>query len=314
MEKNFGVDAARTGRGKKRGSRPPAWQEDAGLESALRVACAIPPAGHAAFCSIALMFAIPLPRSFAPVTAPRLFTLLPLSALLLAGCTGAADIPPGGTAPGTGRLLFAEDFERDSKLAENWAVEQMPGGQVGLRDGALVIADKAGCTVWLKRKLQQPVVIRYDATMSSRGRVSDLNCFWMATDPRDPGTPPFAEKFARTGRFADYDSLRTYYVGYGGNTNSTTRFRRYTGDGTKPLLPEHDLADAPHLLQGDRTYQITIVAAQGRVRFLRDGEIVFDWVDPNPLREGWFGFRTVNSHLEIRRFRVYEPADGDLPP
>ena len=29
-----------------------------------------------------------------------------------------------------------------------WSVEQMPGGTVASRDGALVIEDAGGCTVW----------------------------------------------------------------------------------------------------------------------------------------------------------------------
>ena len=49
-------------------------------------------------------------------------------------------------------------------------------------------------------------------------------------------------------RFAAYNDLKTYYVGLGGNRNTTTRFRRYIGDPeTRPLLPEHDLILARRL-------------------------------------------------------------------
>ena len=42
---------------------------------------------------------------------------------------------------------------------------------------------------------------------------------------------------ARSGAFADYNDLLTYYVGLGGNRNTTTRFRRYIGDPVlRPLL------------------------------------------------------------------------------
>jgi hypothetical protein len=57
-------------------------------------------------------------------------------------------------------------------------------------------------------------------------QVSDLNVFWMATN-RD-GTEPMSP--FRGGRFEAYNDLRTYYVGLGGNRNTTTRFRRYIGD------------------------------------------------------------------------------------
>ena len=74
-------------------------------------------------------------------------------------------------------------------------------------------------------------MIQYEATVVSAGgpndRVSDLNSFWMATDPRTP-----EDLFAhdRSGKFAEYNLLDMYYVGLGGNGNTTTRFRRYIGD------------------------------------------------------------------------------------
>ncbi len=190
-----------------------------------------------------------------------------------------------------------------------WAVEQMPGGTVVVRDGALVIEDVAGCTVWFREPLVAPVEITYTATVVDRGgprdRLSDLNCFWMAHDPRDPARPPFAPGLARTGKFSDYDSLLTYYVGYGGNTNSTTRFRRYDGTAARPLLPAHDLADKKFLLVANHPYRIRLVArADGTAEFWRDGEMIFTYRDPAPLTRGWFALRTVKSHLEIRDFRV----------
>jgi hypothetical protein len=171
----------------------------------------------------------------------------------------------------------------------------------------LVIEDAEGCTVWFREKLRAPVTIRYRATVSSRSRVSDLNCFWMASDPAHPGTL-IENATQRTGKFADYDRLATYYVGYGGNENTTTRFRRYDGTGAKPLRSEHDLRDQRFLLAGDHSYTIEIsVSADGRVRWARDGEVLFDFTDPQPLREGWFGFRTVHSRIEIADFQVTAP-------
>src|SRR4051812_4297509 len=69
-----------------------------------------------------------------------------------------------------------------------WVVEQTPGGTVTARDGAIEIEDAAGCTVWFREKVTAPVAISYDVTVVARGgphdRVSDVNCFWMAADPR----------------------------------------------------------------------------------------------------------------------------------
>lgn len=190
----------------------------------------------------------------------------------------------------------------DRDLAE-WSVEQMPGGSVREKDGALVIEDEGGCTVWLRQQLTAPVEISYDVTVVAKGgphdRVSDVNCFWMAADPKTAVRPA-----GRSGRFEDYDSLRTYYVGMGGNENTTTRFRRYAGDGTKPLLPAHDLRAPEFLLKANATYTIRLVARDGVAEFWRDGEKLFSYADPAPLTAGWFGIRTVHSHLEIRRVRV----------
>ncbi len=207
------------------------------------------------------------------------------------------------TGCGGGGRVATEPTFTDESLSR-WSVEQMPGGRVFVENGRLVIEDAAGCTVWWREKLRAPVTIRYRATVSSRSRVSDLNCFWMASDPAHPDR--LIENAAgRTGKFADYDRLATYYVGCGGNENTTTRFRRYDGTGAKPLLPEHDLREARHLLEPDRSYLIEIsVSDDGVVRYARDGEVYFEFLDPQPLREGWFGFRTVHSRIEIESFEV----------
>jgi len=204
---------------------------------------------------------------------------------------------------GGGGVIASDDF---SGGLDKWVVEQMPGGTVSAKNGVLTINDAKGCTVWLKQKLTAPVVISYEVTMGAGARVSDMNCFWMASDPENPGDL-FHKGHTRTGKFSAYDSLNTYYVGYGGNNNTTTRFRRYDGSGARPLLPEHDLTDAPRLLKPGHTYKIELVAKDGEARFIRDGEIIFRYADPKPLTEGWFGFRTVNSKMEIRNFRVTKP-------
>lgn len=191
---------------------------------------------------------------------------------------------------------------------EAWAVEQMPGGHVVSRDGTLVIQDAGGTTVWYRELLTAPVEVSWTVTVVSAGgpfdRVSDLNCFWMAQDPRRPGERPTG----RSGKFSDYDSLLTYYVGHGGNNNTTTRFRRYDGTAARPLLPEHDLGEPRFLLEPNRTYRLRVVARDGVAEYWCDGQRIFTFRDPQPLRQGWFAFRTVRSHLRIRDFTVTRPA------
>lgn len=216
--------------------------------------------------------------------------VLPLAATTLV--VSASDTQP----------TYQADFARDG--LRDWVVEQQPGGTVTIEDDTLLITDVAGCTVWFKPKLSAPLTIRYQIAVTSAGRISDLNCFWMASDPDHPDDL-FAEDHGRTGKFATYDQLRLYYVGYGGNMNSTTRFRRYDGTGARPLDEQHDLQTPEYLLIPDHVYTIELsVTAEGKVTYTRDGKVIYEITDPEPLKTGWFGFRTVNSTTRITSFEV----------
>ena len=212
--------------------------------------------------------------------------------------------------PGSDRLeiLYEDGFDND--LSE-WVIEQGEGGTAEIKEGQLDIVDEKGCTIWFRHKLTGPVMIEYEATMVDKGgrrdRVSDLNCFWMAIDPENPDNI-FADT-SRGGRFPNYHALRLYYVGYGGNDNTTTRFRRYPGGGERPLLPEHDLRDREFMLQGNKTMKIQLIADGKKIQYWRDGEIIYDIMDEQPYLEGWFGFRTVRSHLRLDNFKVYRLSD-----
>lgn len=167
----------------------------------------------------------------------------------------------------------------------------------------------AGLTLWYRERLQGPVAIEFEAMAVSAGgandRVSDLNAFWMATDPAVPGGSPVGR---RAGVFEAYDTLLTYYAGIGGNANTSTRMRRYVARaGDRPLRPEHDRADRPALLRADAWTRIRLVADGGRIAVWRDGARLFAMTDPAPYRAGWFGLRTTWSHLRVRRLRVTRP-------
>ena len=202
-----------------------------------------------------------------------------------------------------GEVLIRDDFGRE---LNQWRWELEKGGTVAARDGSLEIDVPGGCTVWLKPMLSGAVLISYEAVLIGAGgpndRVSDLNCFWMARDARRP-EDIFGQ--ARTGQFSDYDQLRCYYVGLGGNSNTTTRFRRYIGEkGNRPIRPEHDLSDTAFLITPNATQTIQLVAAGSFIGFYRDGRQVFIYEDPAPYTSGWFAFRTTASHLKIKNFRV----------
>ncbi len=201
------------------------------------------------------------------------------------------------------RLIYKDDFDQS---LDNWRIEQMPGGTVQIRNGVLEIDDAAGCTVWFKHKLEGAVSIEYDVEIVVEGgpndRVSDLNCFWMAQDPANPDDI-FAQSAQRGGSFGNYNSLRLYYVGYAANENTTTRFRRYAGDGSKPLLPGHDL-DLYKMTGGEKLH-IKIVSNGAINQYWVNGKKIFDFKDPQPYTEGFFGFRTVKNRMRIDNFRVY---------
>jgi hypothetical protein len=203
-----------------------------------------------------------------------------------------------------GPVLVEDDFRHGTG---NLLVESEQGGRVEAKDGTLTIDVPRGCTVWLTTLMEGEVMIEYTITAVSAGgpndRVSDVNCFWMARDARNPDVL-FGQK--RSGAFVDYNMLRAYYVGHGGNQNTTTRFRRYIGDPElRPLLPEHDLRTPDVLLKPNEPIRVRLVACGGLVQYFADGRKLFELHDAEPYRSGWFGWRTVNSHLQVRDFRVY---------
>ncbi|WP_282124529.1 DUF6250 domain-containing protein [Algibacter mikhailovii] len=203
------------------------------------------------------------------------------------------------------QLVYEENFDNG---LDDWQVEQMPEGTVKIINDKLEINDVSGCTVWLKPKLKGSIVIEYDVFLIKDGgandRVSDLNCFWMATDLENPKNL-FENSEKRGGKFSNYDTLQLYYMGVGGNDNSTTRFRRYVGNGERPLLREHDLKDAQYMLEPNVNYHIKIVAHQGIIEYYRDNQLFAEFYDKDPHTSGHFGFRTVKNHMTVDNFKIY---------
>jgi lysophospholipase L1-like esterase len=197
-----------------------------------------------------------------------------------------------------GKLLYADKF--GTGLSQ-WLPEYRPAPQaiIAARNGKLLMDLPGDATVWFKQKLKSNVLITYKRKMIMNGgpndRLSDLNQFWMATDPANKNL------FTRDGTFKQYDKLSLYYVGIGGNSNTTTRFRKYDGKGERTLLAENS-----ELLQPNKEYAIQIAVYKGCTRLSVDGNEYFSYRDPAPLREGHFGFRTTHSHQEISDFKVYQ--------
>lgn len=204
----------------------------------------------------------------------------------------------------TSKKLIYKDVLNSS---ENWVVEQQPEGIAIFKNNTLEIIDAKGCSIWFKNKLEGNIKIEYDVTIIDKGgkydRVSDMNCLWMANDPKNPNDFFKASK-ERAGHFPNYHNFTAYYVGYGGHHNTKTRFRRYNGNIDRPLLPEHDLSDKKYMITANKKMRIEIVVKDNFTSYAKDGEIIFKVTDNNPYKSGYFGFRTVNNHMLIENFKV----------
>ena len=197
---------------------------------------------------------------------------------------------------------FAQSGLDSKSFDKYWKVEsESPDYKVSFADDCCEIVAPKGLTMWYKTPMSGDTVIEYDAqvVLENEGdRLSDLNCFWMASEPA--GGDVFKNLKKRGGVFKNCASLQLYYVGYGGNSNSTTRFRRYTGDPDPSILKEY--TDPEHLLEANHWYHIKLVAKGSTVQYWRDGELLVDYRDPEPLESGHFGFRTTLSRTRIKNF------------
>lgn len=198
-----------------------------------------------------------------------------------------------------GKLLYRDDFDKSLK---NWIaeLENSDNSSVNIKNGQLEAAIiKGGATIWFKPELSGNILIEYEATVvshSSNG--ANLNQFWMASDPVTGN-----KLFSRKGKFSEYDNLMLYYGGLGGNENTTSRFRKYLADGTKPVLQEY--TDPAHFPVAGKTYSIQIIVYDGLTRLTVDGQNYFELNDPNPYTKGHFAFRTFQSKIKYDNFKVY---------
>ena len=194
-----------------------------------------------------------------------------------------------------------------------WTVEsESKDYRVTFRGDTCELLSPKGLTLWRKQVMTSDMVVEYDAQVVDEGRdgdrVSDLNCFWLASDPQCRDI--WSRQQWRSGIFLRCYTLQMYYLGYGGNHNSTTRFRRYQGDergvdsmAYRPAILK-EYTDANHLLRANHWYHVKIESTGGRTRFYIDGELLVDYLDPTPLQRGWFGFRTTLSRTRITNFQT----------
>lgn len=203
-----------------------------------------------------------------------------------------------------GKLIFSDNFEHMDQWIPEVAEPQT--SFVYIKDNRLHIDVSGGATVWFKHKIKGNYIIEYSQHVNMKEgrnlRLSDMNQFWNASDPMNRNL------FTRSGAFREYDSLQLYYVGFGGNSNTTTRFRRYDGLGNRELIFENN----NRLLESNKIYRVRIEYKDGQSRFFINGEEYFSFKDPQPLKEGHFAFRTVRAHQTISDFRVFKMKAGKM--
>lgn len=203
-----------------------------------------------------------------------------------------------------GTLKYTDTFEKN---LDNWVVEMTSLSRTEVKDGALDMDDGDGTTVWFKHDIGTPSVIEFDGMVVVQGgpndRGTDLNWFWMA---QDTSSKDFFEKATwRAGDMRKYDPMKLYYIGYGANDNSTTRFRRYAGDGKRPLLPEYDVSDKDFMNVPNVYTNIKIINLDDRMYVYANDKQLYEIIDEEQFKSGKFGFRTWKSHLKIDNFKVY---------
>ncbi|HMC00273.1 MAG TPA: DUF6250 domain-containing protein [Flavobacteriaceae bacterium] len=198
------------------------------------------------------------------------------------------------------KLVFEDNFK---ETLSEWKIETdtLRNTKVEIKDEKLVINVDCGATIWLNKKLSGNLLVEYKRKVVIEGgindRLSDLNQFWMANDPKN------LNLFTRNGTFAQYHDLKLYYFGIGGNSNTTTRFRKYLGNGKRLLIK--DLREKEYLLKPNKTYVIKTIIYNGIIKVFVDDKEYFSFLDNSPLRTGYFGFRTTESRQEIDDLKIY---------
>lgn len=216
-----------------------------------------------------------------------------------------------------GSLFLSSPFmlrAQGQAVPEQWLAEDHSGSmQINVSGDTLEVTAPKGLTLWYKKRLTGDYEIRYDAKVVMQGgkydRLSDLNCFWGANDPQHPGNL-FARSRWRNGIFGNYKTLKLFYVGYGGNHNSTTRFRQYFGGGAdmsdslvRPVIKEY--TDPQHLLLPNKWYHIRIQVKKGKTSFYVNNEMLFQLPTKDGEGDGHFGLRLLSNHVLFAGFRVH---------
>jgi uncharacterized protein DUF6250 len=205
------------------------------------------------------------------------------------------------------KIMFKDNF---AEGMSNWWVE---GGQsVKVDDGKLYVkanpkifnrAKNGGvCTVWCKRKISGNIQIDFDVcVIDSEIKANNINIFMFYSDP----TGESLEKSAHTRKLADYPlyhQLNGYIFTYlndfkhesrlNTDGSSKARFRIRRCPGFKLINETFD-----YHAKKNRVYHVTI-SRKGKILTIAvDGKVRLAAKDDNPLKAGYWGFRTFRTDL-----------------
>jgi hypothetical protein len=204
--------------------------------------------------------------------------------VLLTGCAQsqgpakAAPKAPAAASAAGWTVVYAPDFKGSGKLPEEWAA---PAGEARIEGGALVLtapADEEAQLVLLKPRVAGSV--RIECVASLKGDpISDISPF-INTDTSGQGTG--------------------YLFQFGGRGNTLNRLCRYD-EGI-----DETVKDKPLIKPGQK-YRLLVENDGGRLRMAIDGQEVFRWTDPQPLKgasHDCVGFYTWGCSLVIEKLAV----------
>ncbi|MFI3301667.1 MAG: DUF6250 domain-containing protein [Rikenellaceae bacterium] len=208
------------------------------------------------------------------------------------------------------------------KLTSQWMVEAQDDATTVkmIGDNSMDVVATRGLTMWYDKKLSGEYQISYSVKFIMEGgahdRLSDLNCFWGAVDPQSP-KDIYKRSAWRDGMFGNYRTMDLFYVGYGGNKNRTTRFRRYhaehyeSGDNEKirPVIAEY--LKPEDLLKPNQWLNVVITVKDGRTTYSMDGKELFNHPLLEGQDEGYFGLRLLKNHTVIKNFKIKEYTKAD---
>jgi hypothetical protein len=163
-------------------------------------------------------------------------------------------------------------------------------------------------SVFCRERFREDVMIEFDARSIHLLSQRNFNFFIHTT--MDDGRDLYQTRRERTGDYPEYHSMRNYLFTFlptvveaAGATEPTAarwRFRRNPGF---TLIKEV----ISSTIEQQRWIHFQYSVHDGLVACSVDRNPLqtFGWHDPEPLREGYFGFRTYCSHLEYRNLRVW---------